>query len=78
MTPDTLTHTTTPDPMADYARLEDFAAATGGKITATQLRWLARSRDRNGLTETGAIVCVCRKLYVHAGRFADWFAAQRG
>lgn len=69
--------TSTPDTLSDFTLLDDFARQHSDKLTQSQLRWLARHRDSNGLSECGAIVCVSRKLYIHTIRFSEWFAKQR-
>ncbi|MGZ5031141.1 MAG: hypothetical protein ACXV8I_11160 [Methylobacter sp.] len=74
----TESNTSTSIALSDFALLDDFARQHSNKLSPSQLRWLARHRDINGLAESGAIVCVSRKLYVHATRFSEWFAKQRG
>lgn len=70
--------TSTSDTLSDFMLLDDFARQHSDKLTQSQLRWLARHRDSNGLSKCGAIVCVSRKLYVQTARFSEWFAEQRG
>ena len=46
-------------------------------FTKTQLDWLVKFRDDNGLTETGAVIKVSRKLYIHKPKFFAWFLTQK-
>jgi len=53
------------DSLADFLPIEDYQRQHADKLSKSQLKWLARFRDSNGLSECGAIVNVSRKLYVN-------------
>ncbi|MGZ8907397.1 MAG: hypothetical protein ACXW1U_16945 [Methylobacter sp.] len=74
MKTDTIQH----DSLADFVPIDEYQTQHSDKLSKTQLKWLARFRDTNGLSECGAIVNVSRKLYVNTKKFPEWFAAQRG
>lgn len=64
--------------LADFLPIEDYQTLYADRLSKSQLKWLARFRDTNGLSECGAIVNVSRKLYVNTKKFSEWFANQRG
>lgn len=66
------------DSLVDFLPIEDYQRLHADKLSKSQLKWLARFRDTNGLSECGAIVNVSRKLYVNSKKFSEWFANQRG
>ena len=39
----------------------------------SQMNWWLKSRDRNGLSEAGAVLKIGHKLYLHRERFIRWF-----
>lgn len=46
-------------------------------ITESQLDWLLKTRHKNGLSETGAVLKVSGKLYINKPVFIDWFMNQK-
>lgn len=74
----TSTNQTSHDPLADFTPLEEFSKKQGGKLKPSQIRWMSRFRHTNGLSACGAIVIVSRKMYIHEGKFSEWFAKQTG
>lgn len=65
------------DSLADFAKKDQFANENSHLFSEPQIDWLIRNRDENGLTESGAVVLVSRKVYFHRRRFAKWLAAQK-
>jgi hypothetical protein len=63
--------------LEDFLSLDNFQKKHADKFTKAQLNWLLRFRDRNGLTESGAVIMVARKFYLHEARFAAWFNTQK-
>ena len=57
--------------------LEKFQEKHADKFKASQLGWFLRNRDRNGLTESGAVILAARKFYINETLFAQWFASQK-
>lgn len=43
----------------------------------SQIDWLLKTRHKNGLYETGAVLMVSRKLYLKKSVFIDWFMDQK-
>lgn len=66
------------DPLADFTPIEEFSLKQDGKLKPSQIRWMSRFRHTNGLSACGAIVIVSRKMYIHEGKFSEWFAQQTG
>ncbi len=46
-------------------------------FTEGQINWLIKTRHKNGLAETGAILKISRKIYLKKSLFIDWFTSQK-
>lgn len=46
-------------------------------FTCSQMNWLLKTREVNGLSQSGAVLKVSRKLYVNRGAFINWFMEQK-
>jgi len=46
-------------------------------LTLSQLSWLIKTRSKNGLSDSGAILKVSRKIYILRNLFFDWFNLQK-
>lgn len=46
-------------------------------LTNSQINWLIKTRHKNGLSETGAILKISRKIYINKSMFIDWFMQQK-
>jgi len=46
-------------------------------FTEGQINWLIKTRHKNGLSETGAILKISRKIYLKKSIFFDWFMQQK-
>ena len=46
-------------------------------FTEGQINWLIKTRHKNGLAETGAILKISRKIYLKKSIFIDWFMQQK-
>ncbi|MCK5869055.1 hypothetical protein BMR07_13450 [Methylococcaceae bacterium CS1] len=45
-------------------------------FTDSQINWLTKTRHKNGLAETGAVLKISRKIYLKKSIFFDWFMQQ--
>lgn len=70
------TQQTDTDPLQNFERLPEVSRRYKGKITISQLRWLARYRHENSLSECGALVLISNKTYINIPKFAEWFSKQ--
>lgn len=41
------------------------------------MSWMLKSRERNGLAESGAVLKVSGKIYIIRNKFLDWFINQK-
>ncbi len=57
-------------------RPEGFAEDHSDLVSTEGLKWIIRNRDQNGLSESGAVVKVRNRIYLHKERFARWFLSQ--
>lgn len=46
-------------------------------LTSNQMLWLLKTRDQNGLSKSGAVLKVSRKIYLVRGKFLEWFLDQK-
>ena len=60
----------------DFVTIEQFIERSGGKFTMSQVRWLLRFRDENGLAD--AVTQVGRRLYINVPKFTEWLAKGAG
>lgn len=47
-------------------------------FTSSQIHWLIRNRNYNGLSESGAVIKIGRKVFLHKPRFIEWCLRQHG
>lgn len=45
-------------------------------FTESQITWLVKTRRKNGLASTGAIIKISNKIYINKPKFFDWFMQQ--
>ena len=58
-------------------RPDEFSRKHNGRFTESQLNNLIKNRNRNGLSEAGAILKVSERIYIRESKFIDWFLGQR-
>jgi len=46
-------------------------------FTHVQLVWLLKTRHKNGLSDTGAVLKISQKLYINKPLFFQWFLKQK-
>ncbi len=72
------------NPVHDYQTLSDVVLPetlleeNPDLFNDSQINWLIRNREHNGLKESGAVLKVGRKLYLSRMRFHKWFYNQKG
>ena len=63
--------------MEDIVTPDKIAEENPDILSRSQMRWLIRQRDFNGLTESKAIIQIGRRYYIQKSKFIKWFASQR-
>jgi len=61
----------------DIYTQEKFVEDNPDLLTESRLRWMVKIRRKNGLSETGAILKISRKIYIHKPKFLKWFLKQK-
>lgn len=61
----------------DIYRQEAFEDKHSDKFTHSQITTFVKHREFNGLSETGAVLKVGRKIYIDEPKFMNWFLNQR-
>ena len=46
-------------------------------FTDSQINWLIKTRHKNGLADSGAVLKISRKIYINKSLFLDWFLNQK-
>jgi len=72
-----MTIQTTQDTLSDVCTTEALVKENPNLFTKSQLDWLLKTRHRNGLFESGAILKISRKLYLNKPVFINWFMNQK-
>jgi len=63
--------------LLDVCTPETLSAKHPDLFTISQLGWLLKTRHKNGLADTGAVLKVSQKLYINRSIFLKWFLKQK-
>ena len=63
--------------LLDVCTTETLSEEHPDLFTNAQLSWLLKTRYKNGLAETGAILKISNKLYINKPLFFTWFLKQK-
>jgi hypothetical protein len=72
-----ITSQTTQNSLDDVVTIDTLQATHPDLFTKSQLSWLLKTRQINGLEQLGAILKISRKLYIKKSIFTDWFLEQK-
>jgi len=64
--------------LSDIFRPDTIAENNPKLFTYKQLEWMLKHRMENGLSDSGAVVKVSNKLYIHLPKFLEWFLSRKG
>jgi len=67
---------TTHKGMEDIITPDKFVQENSDLLSSSQIRWLIRQREFNGLKESKAIILIGRRFYIQRSKFTKWFASQ--
>lgn len=70
-------HQTTLNNLTDVCTPKAFVKKYPDLLTPIQLDWILKTRHKNGLSQTGAVLKISRKLYLKKSAFIDWFLDQK-
>ncbi len=59
----------------EYKKKEKFLEDNQSLFTESQLDWLIRQRTNNGLDDSGALMKISNRWYVHTDKFTQWFSS---
>jgi hypothetical protein len=65
-------------PLNEYKTKEQFIADYQSLFTERQFDWFIRQRANNGLDESGALMKISNRWYVHTDKFTQWFSSHSG
>ena len=63
--------------LSDIVTPKQLALENSELLTEKQLEWMLKTRHKNGLAESGAVLKVSEKLYILRPRFRWWFLKQQ-
>ncbi len=63
--------------MDDVCTKQTLAKENKELFTDTQVGWMIKTRHKNGLQESGAILKISNRLYIIKPKFFDWFLQQK-
>jgi hypothetical protein len=72
-----MTDTAQQPTLDDVCTPKTLAKENPDLFTDGQVNWLIKTRHKNGLAETGAILKISRKIYLKKSIFIDWFMQQK-
>ena len=59
----------------EYKKKEKFLEDNQSLFTESQLDWLIRQRANNGLNDSGALMKISNRWYIHTDKFTQWFSS---
>ena len=59
----------------EHKKKEKFLEDNQSLFTKNQLDWLIRQRANNKLNESGALMKVSNRWYIHTEKFTRWFSS---
>ena len=57
----------------EYKQKEHFQKEHEFPFTERQFDWFIRQRANNGLNESGALMKISNRWYIHTDKFTQWF-----
>ena len=72
-----MTETIPSTTLVDVCTPKTLAKENPDTLTESQINWLIKTRHKNGLAESGAILKISRKIYLKKSKFFDWFMQQK-
>jgi len=72
-----MTDTTPQTTLIDACTPRTLAKENPQLFTESQINWLIKTRHKNGLADSGAILKISRKIYIKKSLFFDWFMQQK-
>ncbi len=72
-----MTETTPQTSFNNLCLQKAFAKENSELFTDSQINWLIKTRHKNGLAETGAVLKISGKIYLNKPLFLNWFLNQK-
>ena len=61
----------------EYKKKEKFLEENQSLFTKRQFDWFIRQRANNGLDESGALMKISNRWYIHTDKFTQWFISHQ-
>jgi hypothetical protein len=72
-----MTDTTQQTSLIDACTPKTLVKENPKLFTEGQINWLIKTRHKNGLAKSGAILKISRKIYIKKSIFFEWFMQQK-
>ena len=72
-----MTETIPQTTLDDVCTPKTLAKENPDLFTDGQVNWLIKTRHKNGLSDTDAVLKISGKLYLRKSKFFDWFLRQK-
>ena len=59
----------------DYKPKDQFQKEYQSLFSKSQIEWIIRQRENNGLNESGALMKISNRWYIHTDKFTQWFSS---
>ncbi|MBT6439378.1 MAG: hypothetical protein HOK72_06695 [Flavobacteriales bacterium] len=61
----------------DYKPKDQFQKEYQSLFSKSQIEWIIRQRENNGLNESGALMKISNRWYIHTDKFTQWFISHQ-
>jgi hypothetical protein len=61
----------------DYKPKDQFQKEYESLFSKSQIEWIIRQRENNGLNESGALMKISNRWYIHTDKFTQWFISHQ-
>ena len=59
----------------EYKKKEKFLEENQSLFTESQFDWFIRQLANNGLDDSGALMKISNRWYIHTDKFTQWFSS---
>ena len=61
--------------LKDYQQKDQFLKEYESLFSKSQFDWFIRQRANNGLNDSGALMKISNRWYIHTEKFTRWFSS---
>ena len=72
-----MTETTPQATLDDFCTTETLAKENPDLFSKSQLDWQVKTRHKNGLADSDAVLKISGRIYLRKSKYLDWFLRQK-